>query len=86
MPADDDAVADAQLVDIKEESQPDDEAAIPPREDADMSQPSLDKVTLPPWNAGDPRLWFKQVEDCFALLTNTDGDPAVTNDKQKLTL
>ena len=45
---------------------PDDSAEITTPET--MSRTTLDKLTLPPYNAKDPKLWFKQAEDAFALV------------------
>ena len=62
------------------------EETEPLEENVDMSQPSLDKLSLPPWNAEDPIFWFKQAEDSFDLVTKTNGEPVITTNKQRLTL
>ena len=51
-----------------------------------MSRTTLDKLTLPPYNAKDPKLWFKQAEDAFALVRTPEGQPIITDPKTKLTL
>ena len=58
---------------------PEDPAETAPPET--MSRTTLDKLTLPPYNAKDPKLWFKQAEDAFALVKNTAGQLEIGQQK-----